>query len=118
SRFISLAISWSSDRLAVIPLKQLTNIKKTCKKPIKQSSSYRLFYISLILKMRGVFTTLLPLSFVKLLHTLHFHSLNNVALSKWLQWKLSFLLDRKSTRLNSSHVSISYAVLCLKNKNI
>src|SRR5699024_5721203 len=25
--------------------------------------------------------------------------------------------DRKSTRLNSSHVSISYAVFCLKNKN-
>src|SRR5699024_11929238 len=25
-------------------------------------------------------------------------------------------LDRKSTRLNSSHVSISYAVFCLKNK--
>src|SRR5699024_11882122 len=25
-------------------------------------------------------------------------------------------VDRKSTRLNSSHVSISYAVLCLKNK--
>src|SRR5699024_11519117 len=25
-------------------------------------------------------------------------------------------LDRKSTRLNSSHVSISYAVLCLKKK--
>src|SRR5699024_11665826 len=24
--------------------------------------------------------------------------------------------DRKSTRLNSSHVSISYAVLCLKKK--
>src|SRR5699024_12318937 len=27
------------------------------------------------------------------------------------QWK-----DRKSTRLNSSHVSISYAVFCLKKK--
>src|SRR5699024_11851888 len=26
--------------------------------------------------------------------------------------------DRKSTRLNSSHVSISYAVFCLKNKNM
>src|SRR5690606_40022036 len=26
-------------------------------------------------------------------------------------------LDRKSTRLNSSHVKISYAVLCLKKKN-
>src|SRR5690242_21108692 len=27
-------------------------------------------------------------------------------------------LDRKSTRLNSSHMSISYAVFCLKKKNI
>src|SRR3712207_8427505 len=26
--------------------------------------------------------------------------------------------DRKSTRLNSSHANISYAVFCLKNKNI
>src|SRR5699024_1373154 len=29
----------------------------------------------------------------------------------------SDLIDRKSTRLNSSHVSISYAVFCLKKKN-
>src|SRR5690606_40458817 len=28
------------------------------------------------------------------------------------------LLDRKSTRLNSSHVKISYAVFCLKKKKI
>src|SRR5689334_23988535 len=28
------------------------------------------------------------------------------------------LRDRKSTRLNSSHSSISYAVFCLKKKNI
>src|SRR5689334_24224234 len=27
-------------------------------------------------------------------------------------------IDRKSTRLNSSHSSISYAVFCLKKKNI
>src|SRR3712207_9543243 len=27
------------------------------------------------------------------------------------------LLDRKSTRLNSSHANISYAVFCLKKKN-
>src|SRR5699024_11515655 len=32
--------------------------------------------------------------------------------------KSHFLEDRKSTRLNSSHVSISYAVFCLKKKNI
>src|SRR6266702_389213 len=29
---------------------------------------------------------------------------------------LRFLSDRKSTRLNSSHVAISYAVFCLKKK--
>src|SRR5690554_7489693 len=28
----------------------------------------------------------------------------------------TFLIDRKSTRLNSSHVRISYAVFCLKKK--
>src|SRR5690606_41240375 len=38
-----------------------------------------------------------------------------------LGWKLhrmvaAFALDRKSTRLNSSHVKISYAVFCLKKK--
>src|SRR5690606_41890307 len=27
------------------------------------------------------------------------------------------MIDRKSTRLNSSHVKISYAVFCLKKKN-
>src|SRR6266508_1840522 len=31
-----------------------------------------------------------------------------------MPWTLS---DRKSTRLNSSHVAISYAVFCLKKKN-
>src|SRR5947199_3537307 len=30
----------------------------------------------------------------------------------------SHALDRKSTRLNSSHLGISYAVFCLKKKNI
>src|SRR5690625_6730803 len=30
---------------------------------------------------------------------------------------MRFLADRKSTRLNSSHVAISYAVFCLKKKN-
>src|SRR5699024_3640865 len=35
-----------------------------------------------------------------------------------LNWTVSNSLDRKSTRLNSSHVSISYAVFCLKKKKI
>src|SRR5690606_40929071 len=35
----------------------------------------------------------------------------------WFE-KFNFVnnIDRKSTRLNSSHVKISYAVFCLKNK--
>src|SRR6266508_1408897 len=37
------------------------------------------------------------------------HDLNYLAISG--------VLDRKSTRLNSSHVAISYAVFCLKKKN-
>src|ERR1039458_10487756 len=48
-----------------------------------------------------------------------------VAVMDWysrfvLSWALSVTmevpLDRKSTRLNSSHLGISYAVLCLKKK--
>src|SRR5262245_8908085 len=31
---------------------------------------------------------------------------------------LSVMRDRKSTRLNSSHLGISYAVFCLKKKNM
>src|SRR5699024_11806925 len=36
---------------------------------------------------------------------------------KRLTPKQAKLRDRKSTRLNSSHVSTSYAVFCLKKKN-
>src|SRR5690625_2993021 len=32
------------------------------------------------------------------------------------RWSYETLEDRKSTRLNSSHVAISYAVFCLKKK--
>src|SRR5438034_7404549 len=32
-------------------------------------------------------------------------------------WATNYLEDRKSTRLNSSHTVISYAVFCLKKKN-
>src|SRR5947209_17011412 len=35
---------------------------------------------------------------------------------EWDLWRLA-TGDRKSTRLNSSHANISYAVFCLKKKN-
>src|SRR5260221_7948901 len=36
----------------------------------------------------------------------------------WSYFPTIAKLDRKSTRLNSSHTVISYAVFCLKKKNI
>src|SRR2546426_3191396 len=41
--------------------------------------------------------------------------LETVARSEWTV--VLFEADRKSTRLNSSHLVISYAVFCLKKKN-
>src|SRR5690606_39741593 len=35
---------------------------------------------------------------------------------QWCHIADGFIQDRKSTRLNSSHVKISYAVFCLKKK--
>src|SRR5690349_24138066 len=39
-----------------------------------------------------------------------------LALSVWLGSSVRPVTDRKSIRLNSSHVEISYAVFCLKKK--
>src|SRR5439155_16045458 len=39
-----------------------------------------------------------------------------VAMSTRSPGRSTWMIDRKSTRLNSSHVAISYAVLCLKKK--
>src|SRR5699024_1581158 len=54
--------------------------------------------------------------YTELLYGLFFKGLG-LPLQAVLHPVLDTLLgDRKSTRLNSSHVSISYAVFCLKNK--
>src|SRR5699024_11991251 len=53
---------------------------------------------------------------------LHCFVMDVMKLSNDILWMIAFCisrkkpLDRKSTRLNSSHVSISYAVFCLKKK--
>src|SRR5256885_6063515 len=41
-----------------------------------------------------------------------------VAVGRRKHPQIEFVADRKSTRLNSSHLVISYAVFCLKKKNI
>src|SRR5256885_5455706 len=39
-------------------------------------------------------------------------------IASFIEDHLRFHADRKSTRLNSSHLVISYAVFCLKKKNL
>src|SRR3712207_7052504 len=39
-----------------------------------------------------------------------------VRYTELFRWPLTAAVDRKSTRLNSSHANISYAVFCLKKK--
>src|SRR3712207_6725928 len=53
----------------------------------------------------------LDLSEIKMVYPL-------VAIPGWVASRYFYDLDRKSTRLNSSHANISYAVFCLKKKNI
>src|SRR5438876_6783347 len=58
------------------------------------------------------------------IYTLSLHDALPISLGQWPVWQLcawmqpSANIDRKSTRLNSSHPSISYAVFCLKKKKI
>src|SRR3712207_8304824 len=72
----------------------------------------------------------LPICIVYVHHILHGwsrdcnHPCGNVSLSTRVRTKrnaarrsLVPATDRKSTRLNSSHANISYAVFCLKKKN-
>src|SRR3712207_7512387 len=43
------------------------------------------------------------------------HHLHYTALPEWAQvMGMTFTIDRKSTRLNSSHANISYVVFCLQ----
>src|SRR2546427_930141 len=50
-------------------------------------------------------------------HTSELQSQSNLVCRLLLE-KKKVLLDRKSTRLNSSHSQISYAVFCLQKKQI
>src|SRR5256885_5701744 len=43
---------------------------------------------------------------------------DDAAVQSWATQVHDLFLDRKSTRLNSSHLVISYAVFCLKKKKI
>src|SRR5690625_6805443 len=48
--------------------------------------------------------------------TIHLRNIFNLFTEEFRSGDGTCFLDRKSTRLNSSHVAISYAVFCLKKK--
>ena len=68
----------------------------------------RLIPLFLLLLAAGLAPQVLPAFHVTLLNYIGLYSLVALGL---------VLIDRKSTRLNSSHGYISYAVFCLKKKN-
>src|SRR3712207_7973915 len=68
------------------------------------------------LKLIDVDYSILP--FISQLTSLtHLHIKFNKPMSVPTITILQHIQDRKSTRLNSSHANISYAVFCLKKKN-
>src|SRR3989442_13164728 len=85
----------------------------------EQPVQYFLCFFFFLMIRRPPRSTLFP-------YTTLFRSLSFIMLN-WLSWNSAYSLscsgvsspparDRKSTRLNSSHVRISYAVFCLKKK--
>src|SRR5699024_12016356 len=78
-----------------------TSVTSCLEKSIKNKKTGRVPAWKLFL-----FFTLYSVSFSGISHT------RSKDIRSARSWK-----DRKSTRLNSSHVSISYAVFCLKKKN-
>src|SRR3712207_8727762 len=74
-----------------------------------------LFRSERIRKIGG--TTIRSISHVSGLQTIADDNDDFVPASEMVGRLLEDNLDRKSTRLNSSHANISYAVFCLKKKN-
>src|SRR5690625_6858955 len=63
-------------------------------------------------------TVVFGLGEVGLVAAVVFHALNGLRIILVDFWSGGTRQDRKSTRLNSSHVAISYAVFCLKKKKM
>src|SRR5207302_10417385 len=81
--------------------------------PVALLSSFIVNGRALLKKIRWELALLLLLLFLAMLPT--------AGIFRWsFRWQMpavgSIARDRKSTRLNSSHVKISYAVFCLKKK--
>src|SRR5438876_2779129 len=80
---------------------------------------YYLFFFFFLMIRRPPRSTLFPTRRSSDLNSqpAHRHQGGPVYPTEEISSRLEISSDRKSTRLNSSHPSISYAVFCLKKKN-
>src|SRR5688572_32474736 len=80
------------------------------------SSTVRIYlFIFFLMIRRPPRSTLFP--YTTLFRSRTFRPVMPAITPAWSAMLLSTPADRKSTRLNSSHSQISYAVFCLKKKN-
>src|SRR5256885_13135571 len=82
------------------------------------SLSYQFFFFFFLMIRRPPRSTLFP--YTTLFRSREFAEKHDVGYTIHLSQsraEVDFMVDRKSTRLNSSHLVISYAVFCLKKKN-
>src|SRR5690625_1694708 len=88
----------------------------------------KLYYLSLVVPVLVLIAAILFSTHIPVLAGV-LGVLGVLITTTWAAWRAGRLeparvlavvivLDRKSTRLNSSHVAISYAVFCLKKKNL
>src|SRR5690606_41863006 len=97
--------SWSHADLHSFPTRRSSDLAEIC-----EFRGYRLDLVRRrLLDPRGAPVALMPKA-VETLAYLVTHAGETVGKEELLE------ADRKSTRLNSSHVKISYAVFCLKKK--
>src|SRR3712207_7267456 len=85
-----------------------TTLFRSFKNPVVRWIDARLPIFTMMQKEYGTFPT--PRNFN------YFWTFGGLALINLVIMIATGILDRKSTRLNSSHANISYAVFCLKKK--
>src|SRR5690606_40337756 len=84
--------------------------------PIFGSATANVHTRTALVPANGLFEQMLGGVFHEAGHIHHQHEYTDDAAVMFQQEQQTDHLDRKSTRLNSSHVKISYAVFCLTKK--
>src|SRR5699024_12401407 len=91
------------------PTRRSSDLKDTCKKVLRFDENYLLIILTTILLFNQLTIVVVNERFIWILLAILYSGVRCYSKVNCCENR-----DRKSTRLNSSHVSISYAVFCLK----